>query len=309
MASYRSLKQKHSFHDLCCTADLAAQVTLQPVEAFDVDAAILFSDILLPLCVFGASTEFRESGGPLVTAPSIDQITAPLDISSALQEQLPGVYQAISLLTRSIDRPLIGFSGAPWTLAAYLIEKGSSPSWPAACSAIVHQPQLLLRLVRALEDLAVAHLTLQIRAGVKAVQLFDSLSHLLPSSHFEALSCQPILRIIKRLPPCPVIIYKATHQNAPLYLSSGAAGLSCDETVDLATSRTLIPQPIAIQGTLSPQLLLGPSDHLVEEIRRICSCMNSDRGFIFNLSGGVPPQTAENTVRLLVETVREFRGP
>ncbi len=304
MSSYRALRKRFSFHDLCLIPELAVQVTLQPVEAFDVDAAILFSDILFPLITLGVQTVFRDSGGPLLIGPGIDALAHPFDITSALQETIPGVYQAAALLSSSLDRPLIGFSGAPWTLAAYLIEGEASKTWPKTQAALKNQPAMVHNLVCSLEDLVVSHLTLQIQAGVQAVQLFDSHSSLLPHSLFDRLSVQPLLRIIRRLPPCPAIIYRANTETAPLYLPSTAA-LSCDETVDLTFIRSLVPSSIALQGNLNPILLLGDKEQLVDKIRQICSCMRNDRGFIFNLSGGVPPQTEEETIHLLVETVRE----
>jgi uroporphyrinogen decarboxylase len=302
MSSYRKLREQYSFHDLCLIPELAARVTLQPIEAFDFDAAILFSDILLPLIAIGVETIFRDEKGPLLTGPAWESLHPPTDMSVELQKGLSGVYQAAALVSQTLDRPLIGFSGAPWTLAAYLIEGESSTAWPKTLTALRHMPQRIHTLIRILEELVVSHLTLQIQAGVGAIQLFDSHSSLLPTSLFQEFSVHPILRIIRRLPPCPAIIYKTNALTAPLY---APFAVSCDETVDLATLRSALPSS-AIQGNLNLKLLTGPKELLLQEIRHICSCMRNDKGFIFNLSGGIPSQTTEETIRLLVETVREI---
>ena len=206
MSSYRKLKESYSFQDLCLIPELAAQVTLQPIETFDFDAAILFSDILLPLIAIGVTTIFRDGQGPLLVGPGWERVCPPFDMTSALQETIPGVYQAATLLSASLDRPLIGFSGAPWTLAAYLIEGEASTTWPKTRAALQQHPKHVLKLVRSLEEMVVSHLTLQIQAGVDAIQLFDSRSSLLPDPLFQEFSVQPILRIIRRLPTCPAIV-------------------------------------------------------------------------------------------------------
>jgi uroporphyrinogen decarboxylase len=220
------------------------------------------------------------------------------------------VYQAATMLSSSLDRPLIGFSGAPWTLAAYVIEGESSKEWPKTHAALRNHPPHVQKLISALEELVIAHLSLQIEAGVDAVQIFDSQSSLLPPSLFQEFAILPLQRIVRQLPPCPVIIYTANATTAPLYARTiSVGGVSCDNSVDMTTLRTLLPSSVALQGNLNPQLLLGDTRVLTNEIRRICDCMRKDTGFIFNLSGGVPPQTEEKTIRLLVETVRENVRP
>lgn len=307
MASYRSLRAQYSFHDLCLTPELAARVTCLPIEAFDFDAAILFSDILLPLMALGVHTVFREQKGPQLISQGWATLRPPVDSTSALQETIPGVYRAASLLCHSLDRPLIGFSGAPWTLAAYLIEEEASVSWPKTLNAVLTNLQEVKTLILALEEMVVAHLTLQIQAGVSAIQIFDSHAAILPDDKVEELSIQPILRIIRRLPTCPIIVYKVTDRTAHFF-TSGPAALSCDSSVDISSLRASIAPSIALQGNLDPQLLLGSKEILLQKVRHICSCMREDKGFIFNLSGGVPPQTDEETIRLLIATVREQRS-
>ena len=302
MAAYRKLREKYSFEQLCLIPELAAEVTLQPIQAFDVDAAILFSDILFPLTLFGVELSFDPK--PVLVSQPWLTLQPPRDITSALQERLSGIYEATQMLSTQLDRPLIGFAGAPWTLAAFLIEGGASQNWERAQQAIRYQPTLFRALLLGLEEIVIAHLTLQIQAGCHAVQLFDSLSHLVPDEHLHDLVIGPLQRICQRIPPCPFIYYKASKrflkdclQNRPAF------GLSLDETVDITSIRSSIPPSIALQGNLDPALLLSPT--LPDAVRRIRESLSNDPGFIFNLSQGIPPSTPESIIHTLVQLLRK----
>ena len=311
MGAYRRLKERHSFTQLCLTPELVVEVTLQPVAAFDVDAAILFSDILFPLMVFGIDPVFEDGHRPHLTGPSWDTLHPPVDFGAALREKLFQVYEAAAILSSTLDRPLIGFAAAPWTLAAFLLEGGASSSWTHAKNQAFSPSPAFLQLIRWLEELSVAHLNCQIQAGCDAIQIFDSLAPLLPASSFCALSADPIRRIVEQLPPTNVIVSTASSSTlAPLVQTAGGtlSAISCDSSVDLATVRKVVPAHIAVQGNLDPTFLLTSSETLVHELRRICHAMRGDPGFIFNLSKGVPPNTDESIVRLLIETVRERGG-
>lgn len=197
MASYQALRKRYSFTELCLTPELAAEVTLQPIQAFDFDAAILFSDILFPLKVLGVTPCFEEKEGLRLNGPVWTELSGPTDLAAALKESIGGVYTAASMLVQGLDRPLIGFSGAPWTLAAFLIEGGTSQDFRKARAAL-QSPQLK-SLMKLLEDLVVAHLKLQIEAGCHAIQIFDSRVDLLPPSAVEEYSFAPFRRIVSRL--------------------------------------------------------------------------------------------------------------
>jgi uroporphyrinogen decarboxylase len=303
MAAYRALRERYSFTELCLTPELALEVTLQPVRAFDVDAAILFSDILFPLNVLGITPCFEAKNGFHLTGPLWTELHRPTDLAAALQERICGVYTAVSMAVSNLDRPLIGFSGAPWTLAAFLIEGGSSRDFTSARAAL-GSPQLKT-LMRTLEELVIEHLRLQIQAGCHAIQIFDSRVDLLPDSALEEYSFEPFRRIASRVPPCPILFYKA---QASRYPRVPGIALSFDSSVDISTVRTSLPPPTAIQGNLDPRCLLGPRDELATRVRRICNAMRGDTGFIFNVSHGILPETNEEAVRCLVETIRES-GP
>ena len=297
MAAYRRLRERYSFEELCCTPGLAAEVTLQPIQAFNFDAAILFSDILLPLKALSIRPSFEGREGPKLFGPPWTQVRRPADLSGSLMEAIGNVYSAAQILVGQLDRPLIGFSGAPWTLAAFIIEGGSSKEFRKAKAAI-GTPELD-RLISLLEDLVVEHLRLQVQAGCRVLQVFDSCVDLLAPSATEQYSFKPFERILRRLPPCPIIFYKARAGQYP----SGAA-LSFDDSVDLSKMRPLLPPSTTIQGNLDPHWLLQPKEKLVAQVRRICDPMKTDPGFIFNLSRGILPETSEEAVQWLVDAVR-----
>ena len=302
MPSYQALRNRYSFEQLCLTPELAVTVTLQPILEFDLDAAILFSDILFPLRLFEIDLSFEPR--PILSGQNWKSLKVPKEPLAALKQLLPGVYQAASALVVSLDRPLIGFAGAPWTLAAYLIEQGASNSWEKAVLSIQADKPKLLSLISYLEDIIVAHLTLQIEAGCHAVQLFDSLSHLVPEEHLNDLVIEPMQRIQKRLPVCPFIYYKASYTLLPFLLQKPMA-LSFDETVDMASIRDIVPSHIAVQGNLDPSLL--SSDELPSIVHRICNEMSQDQGFIFNLSRGIPPTTPPSAIHHLLDLIRMKR--
>lgn len=302
MASYQALRKRYSFTDLCLTPELAVEVTLQPIKTFDFDAAILFSDILFPLKVLGVTPCFEEKDGLQLIGPDWTKLCRPTDLAGALKESIGSVYTAAAILAPSLDRPLIGFSGAPWTLAAFLIEGGSSQEFCKARAAL--ESPYFKRLMGLLEDLVIEHIRLQIQAGCHAIQIFDSRIDALPISAREEYSFAPFRRIINRLPPCPVIFYKASASGYPLV--NGTA-LSFDTSVDLSTLRSVLPRSTAIQGNLDPRLLLGPREELIFQVRHICRSMQEDKGFIFNLANGILPGTDEGAVQCLVETIRTSR--
>jgi len=304
MQSYQALRKKYSFSQLCLIPELAAQVTLQPIQTFDVDAAILFSDILFPLSTLGYDISF--SPRPTISGPPWQQATSPVDIEAALKENIGGTYTAASLLCESLDRALIGFAGAPWTLAAYLIEGGSSRGgssrkWSKVQQALQKNLNEVISLVSCLEPIVTTHLRLQIQAGCNALQLFDSQNALLPPPLFKTLCLLPLKRILSELDSFPLIYFKAASSN--ITSLSSIAPLSVDQTISLNNIRHRIPHHLAIQGNLDISLLQEPKK-AIATAQQICTCMQHDPGFIFNLSGGIPPTTKEETVRRLVETVQ-----
>jgi uroporphyrinogen decarboxylase len=299
MRSYQKLRASHSFMDLCLIPELATQVTLQPVIEFDTDAAIIFSDILLPLLALGATVQFTEEG-PLITH---SHNTVSTDFYTELQHLLPGVYQAINNITRTIDRPLIGFIGAPWTLASYLIE-GRSPKNPQHIHLLLKtHPQKIEELLRQLEDLVVAHALLQIEAGCHVIQIFESSISLLPDSLVEGFSYRPIQNILNRLPKIPSIVFPIHEKHLVLFKTLSAA-LSLHHDVNVQGIRKSISS--CVQGNLNPLHLVGPAEKRTAAVKEICQAMYADPGFIFNLSGGIPKETQERTIHEVIASVRGY---
>lgn len=301
LSSYRRLRERYSFETLCMNAELAAQVTLLPIERFDLDAAIIFSDILFPLTILGATASFPEGVGPKL---SFKNLHFPQNIKELLKISLEPVYQAIRLVKKSTNLPLLGFSGGVWTLFAYLIEKGKPSSWKKSIEMIpskAFQP-----IFKYLERLIIAHLELQIEAGCDAVQIFDSLAHLLPPSYLESYSFQPLERILRALPKKTFCLFYRVHQEyVPLFTGKAPCALSFDTSVHLPKARLLLPSCV-IQGNIDPLLLCEDTPTLKQTVASLASTMKHDPAFIFNVGSGLLPQTKEENVQLLIDTVRSF---
>lgn len=300
LASYKRLRERCSFETLCMNAELAAEVTLLPIEKFDLDAAIIFSDILFPLTILGATASFPEGEGPKL---SYQKLYFPQDIKESLKISLAPVYQAIRLVKKNTNLPLIGFSGAAWTLFAYLIEKGKPYSWKKTIEKIpttIFQP-----IFKYLERLIIAHLELQIEAGCDAVQIFDSLSFLLPQSYLEPYSLKPLERILQSLPKKTFCLFYRVHQDyVPFFERKAPCALSFDTSVNLPKTRLLLPS-CTIQGNIDPLLLCEDASTLKQTASSLSFAMRHDPAFIFNVGSGLLPQTKEENVQLLIDTVRE----
>ena len=299
MQNYKDLRKKYSFEQLCFIPELCVEVSLQPIRAFDFDAAILFSDILFPLRVLGIDVAFSDAG-PMLTLPE-KGITLPKGYKEALSTLFHPLYAAARTLTKNLDRPTIGFAGAPFTLLAYILEGKGHTDLSITKKAMLHDPAKLLTLLPCLEEIVISHLEFQIQAGCQAVQIFDSLSWLVPSHLRMDLIIAPLNRILSRLPPCPIIYYKATND---LLETLPNIPLSLGEDVDLASLAK--DQKRVFQGNLNPALLKLPPQELSRKVHLICSLMKGHPGFIFNLSSGVPPDTSEDAIRLLVATIRNI---
>jgi uroporphyrinogen decarboxylase len=298
MQSYRDVRKKYSFEQICFTPELCVEVSLQPVRTFDFDAAILFSDILFPLRVLNIDVDFSDQG-PTLTQPE-KGILLPVAYEEALSTLFHPLYSSAKVLQKFLDRPLIGFAGAPFTLAAFLIEGKGQTNWPMTKKTLLHDPSRLRALFPMLEKIVIAHLKFQIEAGCSAVQIFDSLSWLVPAHLRDELILKPLNRILASLPRCPVIYYKATKD---LLNTLPKIPLSLGEDIDL--TKLAKDRSRVFQGNLDASLLQHAPQKLALEIKRICTLMHEHPGFIFNLSSGVPQDTSEDTIKLLVNTVRE----
>ena len=310
LPEYRELKRTRSFLDLVRTPELAAEVTLQPIRRFTFDAAILFSDILVIAEAMGQPYGFRETGGiemafAIRSASDIDRLE-----TSAVRERLGYVAGALRLVKRELggQTALIGFSGAPWTLANFMLEGGSCPHFTRARALLEHDPELYHELARKLATAVGEYVLMQIEAGAEAIQIFDTLAGTLGDRPYIEASERWLREIIARVEGrVPVILFaKGIHQSWPALVETGADVLSVDAAVRLPDLRRHLPPQIAVQGNLDPAWLRSTPGQVREATRVLLESMRGSRGYIVNLGHGVPPDAALENIEALAETVRGF---
>jgi uroporphyrinogen decarboxylase len=315
LPEYRALrKQAKTFLDFCFTPDLAVEATLQPLRRFNLDAAILFSDILVVPYALGQKVGFEEGEGPRLEAVRSADDVARLS-TARFHERLAPVFETLRRLRGEL-RPvvaLIGFAGAPWTVAAYMVEGRGGTGFPEAKRMAKQQPQLFATLIDLLVEQTIAYLSAQIMAGAEVVQLFDSWAGDLEIDQRRRWSLEPLRRIISALgarhPEIPVILFprNAGEMYAEYAGISGVAGLSLDSTVDLDWAASTLQPQLAVQGNLDPQALVAGGSALHEAAERILHKLG--RGpLIFNLGHGILPETPPEHVAALIAQVRGWHG-
>ncbi len=320
LPEYRALKERHSFLELVRTPDLAAEVTLQPIRRFGFDAAILFSDILVVPEALGQSYRFREAGGiamdfALESAADVRRLRwqDPAErwqyVPSALRILKSALQAGHPSRAALEETALLGFAGSPWTLANFMIEGGSAQPFSRALEWHRRQPAALAELLERLTQTIADYLRLQLEAGADAVQIFDTLGHLLDDRSWPEVSGRWIADIIRRLPAGARVMVFSRGRRArwDALLECGARVLGFDHSVRLAEIRNQIPPHIAIQGNLAPELLCASLPALTEGVVRLLADMRGRPGYIFNLGHGVPPDASLENIAKLVETVREFK--
>jgi uroporphyrinogen decarboxylase len=309
MAEYRKLREQHDFLTICRTPELAVQATLQPLERLDVDAAILFSDIMIPLPAMGCEVAFDP--GPTLARPLRDRAgIAALGLPDP-RADLGFVLDAIGQLRRELAGrlPLIGFGGAPFTLAAYLVEGRGSKSFQALRSMIYADPTAARELLERLVEVQRVFLGAQIEAGAQAIQIFDSWGGILPRQLFEECAAEPVARLIEgiRRPGVPVIYYARDSAHVmDLIAATGADVISVDEKLPLGRVAELIGPGPALQGNLDPVALLGGREVISTGVEQVLEEAPKGRGHVFNLGHGVLPQTAVADAAFLVDEVRRL---
>ncbi len=313
LPEYRALKAKSSFLEMVRTPALAAEVTLQPLQRFALDAAILFSDILVIPEALGQGYKFRDAGGiamdfRLETRAQIDAL-APAD---AVPERLRYVAAALALLKKELagSHALLGFGGSPWTLATYMVEGGSSDEFERIKLLFYTERATFDALLEKLTAALIAYFKMQIAAGADAIQIFDSWGGIIAGPDYEAASLRWIRQIIAALPrEFPVILYaKGTAPHLTDQAFTGARVLSVDWTSDLAIVRRTLPANVAVQGNLDPVLLNTTPDIVRRESTRLLEAMRGTRGHIFNLGHGIMPQAKIECMTALVETVTTWKN-
>lgn len=310
MPEYQAVRASHSILEVCKTPELAAQVTLQPVERFPVDAAIIFADILLPLEPMGIRFEFAEGEGPVIQNPIRDRADVErLQVSdgSALAYVGDSIKQARKALSGRV--PLIGFAGAPFTLASYAIEGGGSKQYLVTKQFMYREPEAWHRLMDKLARVVTNYLQLQIQAGAQAVQLFDSWVGCLSPGDYEEYVLPHVQLIFEGLKREGVpLIHFGTGTSALLRLMRKAGGdvIGVDWRVHLDEAWATIGYDVAIQGNLDPVSLFAPLHEIERRVEDILRRAGGRPGHIFNLGHGVLPNTPMEQVAATVELVHKL---
>lgn len=314
LPEYQEVRNKLTFLELCKTPDLAAEVTIQPVDILGVDAAILFSDILIPLEAMGLTLEFHEKIGPIFPDPVRDRQAVDRLIIPDPDADLGFVMETIRILRRELATkvPLIGFSGAPFTLATYLIEGGSSKFFFDTKKMMFADPALYEALLEKITECTTQYLKAQAAAGAQALQIFDSWAGVLAPTDFEQFALPYVKRIIaelKEVTDIP-IIYFANNGATLLDLSktSGADVLGLDWRVDIAKAVEQIGPNISVQGNLDPSALLLPEAKLRERVAKILAGAKKARGHIFNLGHGIHQFTPPSQAKIFIDAVHDLSG-
>ena len=311
LPEYRVLRKRaNSFLEFCYTPELAIEATLQPVRRFPLDAAIVFSDILVVPDALGQEVWFEEGRGPRLEPLSTMQEIARLR-ETGLSSRLAPVYDAIAGVREGLPAhvALIGFAGAPWTIATYMIEGGTSRAHERIRRRAYEAPDELDRLIGILTDAVTEHLIAQVRAGAEVVQLFDSWAGALPATHRERYSLRPMAEIATNLrsacPEVPVIAFPrgvgAAYADYAAVSAFGA--LSLDQTVDVRWAAAKLQGATAVQGNLDPLVLAAGGVAMEEAVDGILSTLGGGP-FVFNLGHGVVPETPPEHVAALVARVK-----
>jgi uroporphyrinogen decarboxylase len=310
LPAYRALRRKVSFMELCKTPELATEATLTPLEALDVDAAILFSDILIPVEAMGMEVVFTEQKGPQLpdpvrTAADVERLRLPDP-----EETMGFVPAAIRLVNRALAgrMPLLGFSGAPYTLATYMIEGETSRNFYGIKRLLFESPKLLHSLLDKLARVVTGYLNAQIAAGAHAVQLFDTWAGALSPAEYEEFAWPYARQVIAglRRDATPVILYvNGGGDYLERMADTGADVISLDWRVDIGEARRRIGHKVVLQGNLDPCALYAPPDAIRAQVVKLLQRFGRGEGHIFNLGHGILPDIPVEHAAAMVTAVHE----
>ncbi|MFB9843334.1 uroporphyrinogen decarboxylase [Mucilaginibacter ginsenosidivorans] len=319
MKEYWDIKNKYSFLEMCKTPELAADVTMLPVDLLGIDAAILFSDILVTGEAMGGDLSFANGIGPKFANPV--RTKADVDgLDTECVHKLQYVADAIKVIQQRLNArlpdgqgsvPLIGFAGAPFTVMSYLVEGGSSKDFKLTKLLIHNEPELAHQLLSKIAKVTADYLNMQIAAGVNAVQIFDSWAQALAWDDYKEFSHKYIAEIISKLnrKDVPVISFcKGSSVFAPLMAEAKPDVISIDWNVDLLDIKQRLPKGIAVQGNLDPHILYADKKVIKERIYRLFERMKGESGFIFNLGHGIMPDIPFENVKYAVDIIKEYRN-
>ncbi|MBO9618941.1 MAG: uroporphyrinogen decarboxylase [Niabella sp.] len=309
LPEYIQLREKYSFFERCQNPELACTITLQPVDIIGVDAAILFSDILVVPQAMGLEVQLVEKLGPFLPQPiktngDLQRIRIP-----DVEETLGYVFDAITLIKKELNGsvPLIGFAGAPWTILCYMVQGKGSKTFDEAKAFCYQQPETAHALLQMITDTTIAYLKGQVAAGADTLQLFDSWGGLLSKQDFENFSLQYIRQIVAALKELvPVIVFAKGAWGALAEMAAtGAAGLGIDWCIEPAMARKLAGNSVTLQGNFDPAKLLAPIPQIEKETKEMLQAFGPER-HIANLGHGILPNVPVDHAKAFVNTVKEY---
>ncbi len=314
LPEYRMTRERAgSFLNLCKSKELACEVTLQPLQRFALDAAILFSDILTIPDAMGLGLSFVEGEGPRFRYPVRDHATIDALSIPKASEELAYVMDAVRLIRQELPptMPLIGFAGSPWTLACYMIEGESSREFKHALKLMYLDPLAMHALLQKLTLTIIDYLSAQVVAGASVLMLFDTWGGLLTTHHYQRFSLRYMQEIVYALqrkhPEVPIILFtKGGSQWVTALADTGCQAIGLDWTCDLSRVRQKVGHQVALQGNLDPTVLLSSPACIRAEVKRILAEFGTGPGLIFNLGHGITPDVPPEHVKVLVDAVHEY---
>lgn len=310
LPEYMVLRKKYGFFERCQTPELACEITLQPVDIIGVDAAILFSDILVVPQAMGLEVQLIESVGPILpdpikTSSDLNRVFVP-----DIEESLSYVFDAIKLIKQGLDNrvPLIGFAGAPWTLLCYMVQGKGSKTFDAAKIFCYTEPALAHQLLQMITDTTIGYLKAQAKAGADIVQIFDSWGGLLSPKDFEEFSLQYIRQIVAALKDIvPTIVFaKGAWHSLEAMAATGAHGLGIDWCISPQQARAFAGNNVTLQGNFDPAKLLAPIPQIQKEAHEMLTAFGPNR-HIANLGHGILPNVPVDHAKAFVDAVKEFK--
>ena len=316
LPEYKAARAKAGdFMTLCKTPELATEVTIQPLDRFPLDAAILFSDILTVPDAMGLGLYFAEGEGPrferpLRTKADIDKLFTP-----AMDEELGYVMDAVSMIRRELNGrvPLIGFTGSPWTLATYMVEGSSSKDYAKVKGMLYDQPQLMHQLLDKLADTIIEYLNAQIESGAQAVMIFDTWGGVLTTRDYKEFSLRYMQKIVDGLKrendgrKVPVVMFsKGGCQWLEAQAETGVDALGLDWTLDIGVARKRVGDKVALQGNMDPSVLYASPERIREEVATILESYGKGSGHVFNLGHGIHQFVDPEHAKAFVEAVHEL---
>ena len=311
LPEYQEIRGKADFLTMCKTPELAAEVTLQPVDILGVDAAILFSDILIPLEAMGAGLSFKEGKGPIISPPVRSRKELERLHTIEPERDVPFVLETIKILRKELSGrvPLIGFAGAPFTMATYLIEGGTTKSFVNIKKMLFSDPALFRSVMELITEVTISYLSAQIEAGAQAIQLFDTWAGVLTRHDFRDAALVYARRIFNALRergvPMIYFVYDGGHL-LDLTRLAGSDVIGLDWRTDMETALKVLGKDVVVQGNLDPCLLFLEEERLRDRISEIIQQGLGAKAHIFNLGHGVLPEIPPEKVRLAIEMIHEL---